>query len=318
MTRIVVLDDYQGVALGLGGWDRLPPGCEVVAIDRALPDTDELVAALEGAEVVIAMRERTRFDAERLARLPDLRLLVTTGMANASIDLEAATGAGITVSGTRGRGGATLELTWGLILAVARSIPQEDANVRAGGWQSTVGLELDGATLGIVGLGRLGAAMVPVARAFGMEVVAWSQNLTPERAAEAGVRAVTKEELFSTADVVSIQYKLGPRSVGLVGAAELALMRPTAYLVNTSRGPIVDTPALLDALHAGRIAGAALDVFDEEPLPVDHPLRSAPRTVLSPHLGYVSGANYAVFYRDAVDDVLAYLDGTPVRVLEAA
>lgn len=315
MTRIVVLDDYQRVALGIGGWDRLPDDCDVVAIDRPLTGTDELVEVLKDADVVVAMRERTRFDAERIARLPDLRLLVTTGMANASIDLDAAAAAGITVCGTRGRSGPTLELTWGLILAVARSIPQEDANVRAGGWQHTVGLELDGATLGLVGLGRLGAAMVPVAKAFGMDVVAWSQNLTEERADELGVRAVAKDELFRTADVVSVHYKLSPRSVGLVGAAELALMRRTAYLVNTSRGPIVDTPALLEALESGRIAGAGLDVFDEEPLPPDHPLRSAPRTVLTPHLGYVSGATYEVFYGDAVEDVLAFLEGEPVRVL---
>jgi phosphoglycerate dehydrogenase-like enzyme len=278
-------------------------------------DTDELVAALAGAEVVVAMRERTRFDALRLARLPDLRLLVTTGMANAAIDVDAAAANGIVVCGTGGRPRHTVELTWALILALLRSVPAEDARMRAGGWQHTLGTELDGATLGLVGLGRIGSAMVPVARAFGMDVVAWSRNLDAAHATEVGAEAVTKDELFGGADVVSVHYKLSPRSEGIVGAAEIGAMKPTAYFVNTSRGPLVDTAALLRALHDGAIAGAALDVYDREPLPPDDPLRSAPRTVLTPHLGYVTRENYRVFFADAVEDIEAWLDGRVERRL---
>ena len=284
-------------------------------LTEPLADTGALVAALEGAQIVVAMRERTRFDAERLARLGDLRLLVTTGMGNAAIDLEAAAANGIVVSGTRGRGSHTVELTWGLILALLRSIPAEDARIRQGGWQQTIGTELGGATLGLVGLGRLGAAMVPVAQAFGMDVVAWSQNLDADRAAEAGAEAVSKDELFRRADVVSVHYKLSPRSEGIVGAAEIAAMKPTAYFVNTSRGPLVDTAALLRALHDGAIAGAALDVYDREPLPPDDPIRTAPRTVLTPHLGYVTRENYGVFFADVVEDIEAWLDGRVERRL---
>lgn len=315
--RIVVLDDYQGVALEHGDWSRLPAECEVRIEREHLAGDEELFAALAGAEVVVAMRERTAFTAERLARLPDLRLLVTTGMGNAAIDMAAAAGNGVTVCGTGILGNGTVEHSWALILAFARSLPTEDRNVRDGGWQTTVGIDLAGATLGLVGLGRLGSAMVPVARAFGMEVLAWSQNLDPAAAAEAGAEPVSKEELFSRADVVSVHYKLGERSRGLVGAPELARMKRTAFLVNTSRGPIVDTVALLDALHTGRIAGAALDVYDTEPLAPGDPLRQAPRTVLTPHLGYVTRDTYDVFYGDAVEDVEAFLAGEPVRVLAA-
>jgi phosphoglycerate dehydrogenase-like enzyme len=287
----------------------------VETLTEPLADTEALVAALDGAAVVVAMRERTRFDADRLARLGDLRLLVTTGMGNAAIDLEAAAAKGIVVSGTRGRARHTVELTWALILALLRSIPAEDARMRQGGWQQTIGTELDGATLGLVGLGRLGSAMVPIARAFGMDVVAWSQNLDADRAAEAGAEAVSKDELFRRADVVSVHYKLSPRSEGIVGAAEIAAMKPTAYFVNTSRGPLVDTAALLRALHDGAIAGAALDVYDREPLPADDPLRTAPRTVLSPHLGYVTRENYRVFFEDVIADIEAWLDGRIERRL---
>src|SRR3954468_14620821 len=248
-VRVVVLDDYQQVALESGPWERLSGACAVETIAEHIPDTDALVDALAGAPVVVAMRERTAFDAERLERLADLRLLVTTGMGNAAIDLDAAAANGIVVCGTGGRPRHTVELAWGLILALLRSIPAEDARMRAGGWQHTLGAELDGSTLGLVGLGRLGSAMVPVARAFGMDVLAWSQNLDAARAAEAGAEAVAKDELFRRADVVSVHYKLSPRSERLVGAAEIAAMRPSSYLVNTSRGPIVDTPALLRALH---------------------------------------------------------------------
>jgi phosphoglycerate dehydrogenase-like enzyme len=314
-VRVVVLDDYQQVALESGPWERLRGRCSVQALSEPVADADALVAALAGAQVVVAMRERTRFDAERLERLPDLRLLVTTGMGNAAIDLEAAARNGVVVCGTRGRPRHTVELTWALILAVVRSIPAEDARMRAGGWQHTVGTELDGATLGLVGLGRIGTAMVPVARAFGMDVVAWSQNLDPDRAAQAGAEAVAKDDLFRRADVVSIHYKLSDRSAGIVGVAEIAAMTPSAYLVNTSRGALVDTAALLRALHDGTIAGAALDVYDLEPLPEHDPLRSAPRTVLSPHLGYVTRENYRVFFTDVVDDIAAWLDGRIERRL---
>jgi phosphoglycerate dehydrogenase-like enzyme len=314
-VRVVVLDDYQQVALESGPWERLAGRCDVVALSDHIADTGALVAALAGAPVVVAMRERTPFDAERLARLPYLRLLVTTGMANAAIDLDAAAANGVVVCGTGGRGTHTVELTWGLILALLRSIPAEDARIRAGGWQHTLGTELSGATLGLVGLGRLGSAMVPVARAFGMEVIAWSQNLDAARAAEAGAEAVAKEQLFARADVVSVHYKLSGRSAGIVGAAEIGAMKPTAYLVNTSRGPLVDTAALLPALHDGAIAGAALDVYDREPLAADDPLRTAPRTVLTPHLGYVTRENYRVFFADVVADIEAWLDGRAERRL---
>jgi phosphoglycerate dehydrogenase-like enzyme len=317
VKRIVLLDDYQGVALDYGGWDRVPDEWQPVALERHIDDADELVEALADAEIVVAMRERTPFPAAILDRLPDLKLLVTTGMANASLDVAAAGRNGIVVCGTGSKGAPTAELSWGLILALLRSIPVEDAGMRAGGWQRTVGGDLEGATLGLLGLGRLGKRMVPVAKAFGMEVLAWSQNLDPEAAGAAGAEPVAKLALFERADIVSVHYKLSERSRGLVGAAEIGAMKPSAYLVNTSRGPIVDTDALLAALAAGTIAGAGLDVFDTEPLPVDHPLRSAPRTVLTPHLGYVTEDTYDTFFCDAVEDVLAYLDGAPVRVVEA-
>ncbi len=317
VKRIVLLDDYQGVALDYGGWDRIPDPWQVVALEQHIADPDELVEALAEAEIVVAMRERTAFPAAILDRLPRLRLLITTGMANVAIDVGAARRNGVVVCGTGSKGAPTAELAWGLILALLRRIPAEDANLRAGGWQSTIGGDLEGATLGLVGLGRLGRRMVPVAQAFGMEVLAWSLNLDPEDARALGAEPVGKADLFARSDVVSVHYKLSERSRGLVGATELAAMKPSAYLVNTSRGPLVDTDALLAALEAGAIAGAGIDVFDAEPLPADHPLRSAPRTVLTPHLGYVTEDGYAAYFGDAVEDVLAWLDGDPVRVLEA-
>jgi phosphoglycerate dehydrogenase-like enzyme len=316
MKRIVLLDDYQGVALDYGGWDRVPDEWQLVALEQHIADPDALVEALAEAEIVVAMRERTALPAAILDRLPDLKLLITTGMGNVAIDVAAARRNGVIVCGTGMHGPATAELSWALILALLRAIPVEDAGMRAGGWQTTIGGDLDGATLGLVGLGRLGKRMVPIAQAFGMEVLAWSLNLDPEAARAAGAEPVEKAALFERADIVSVHYKLSERSRGLIGAAELAVMKPGAYLVNTSRGPIVDTDALVAALDAGRIAGAGLDVFDTEPLPADHPLRSAPRTVLTPHLGYVTEDTYAIFFNDAVEDVLAYLDGAPVRLVE--
>jgi phosphoglycerate dehydrogenase-like enzyme len=311
--RIVVLDDYQQVAADFADWSVLD--AEVEFVSRPIVDEGDLVATLTGAEVVVAMRERTPFTAGRLSRLPDLRLLVTTGRVNASIDLEAARSQGIIVCGTESTTSATPELTWGLILCVLRSIAAEDASVRNGGWQTTVGGDLDGHRLGVVGLGRLGAKVARVGAAFGMDVVAWSQNLDEDRAEGLGVRAVSKEELFSTADVVTIHYKLSERSQGLVSAAELELMKPGSILVNTSRASLVDTEALIAALEAGRIRGAGLDVHDLEPLPSDHNLRSTPRTVLTPHLGYVTEDTYRIFFSQAVEDIAAWAAGEPIRLL---
>jgi phosphoglycerate dehydrogenase-like enzyme len=316
VKRIVLLDDYQGIALDYGGWDRVPEEWQLVALEQHLAEPDALVEALAEAEIVVAMRERTALPAEILDRLPELKLLITTGMANAAIDVAAARRNGVVVCGTGMHGPGTAELTWGLILALLRKIPSEDAAMRLGGWQNTIGGDLAGATLGLVGFGRLGKRMATIAQAFEMEVLAWSQNLDPDEARAAGVEPVEKRALFERADVVSVHYKLSERSRGLVAGAELAAMKPGAYLVNTSRGPIVDTDALLAALEAGEIAGAALDVYDTEPLPPDHPLRKAPHTVLTPHLGYVTEDTYRLFFGEAVEDVLAYLDGAPVRVIE--
>jgi phosphoglycerate dehydrogenase-like enzyme len=262
------------------------------------------------------MRERTPFPAGLFPRLPNLRLVVTTGMRNAAIDLAAAARHSVTVCGTKALGSPTAELAWGLILALARRIPQEDRRMREGGWQSTVGVGLEAKTLGILGLGRLGSAVARIGAAFGMRRVAWSENLTAERAADCGAELVTKDELLRAADVVTIHLVLSDRTRGLIGPRELALMKPTAFLVNTSRGPIVDEEALVAALKAGVIGGAGLDVYDREPLPADHPLRRAPRTVLTPHLGYVTEETYRAFYEQTVEDIEAFLAGAPVRVLE--
>jgi phosphoglycerate dehydrogenase-like enzyme len=325
--RIAILDDYQHVALASADWDKLPGQPEITVFSSHIARPDALVEAVAPFDVIVAMRERTPFPAGLLARLPGLRLLVTTGMANASIDMAAAAGLGITVCGTSSTGAATAELTWGLILALVRHIPEEDQRIRQtaraggaavgshGGWQQTAGFGLNGRRLGIAGLGRIGRQVAGIGRAFGMKVAAWSQNLDPEIARKADVKPVSKEKLFSRSDIVTIHYKLSDRSVGLVGAAELAMMKPTSYLINTSRGPIVDTRALLAALHGRTIAGAALDVYDTEPLPLGDPLRSAPNTVLTPHLGYVTDDAYRVFYGEAVEDVAAFAKGKPLRVL---
>lgn len=315
--RVAILDDYQNVALTSADWGKLPDDAEITVFDEHIADTDALVAALEPYDVVVLMRERTPFPADRIARLPKLRLLVTTNMHNASIDLDAAAKAGVTVCGTAGIDTATVEHTWALILSMARHVPAEDAGMRAGGWQHTVGFGLEGRTLGILGVGRLGRLVARIGVAFGMEVLAWSLHLDPARAEEVGATAVSKEELFRRSDIVTVHYKLGERSIGLVGATELGWMKRSAYLVNTSRAPIVDTDALLAALHEGRIAGAALDVYDVEPLPTDHPIRSAPRTVLTPHLGYVTDSEYRLWYGHVVEDIAAFAAGSPVRVLTA-
>jgi phosphoglycerate dehydrogenase-like enzyme len=314
--RIAILDDYQRIALQSSDWGVLGAS-DIVPFHGHIADTADLIAELRPFDVIVAMRERTPFTAERIRLLPSLRLLVTTGMANASIDVAAANQAGVTVCGTRGSGAATPELTWALILALVRHVPEEDRRIRTGGWQQTIGFGLHGRTLGVVGLGNIGRRVASVGQAFGMEVLAWSQHLSAAAANQAGVTAVGKDELFATSDVITVHYKLSERSVGLVGPRELGLMKPTAFLVNTSRGPIVDSGALLEALQAGAIAGAGLDVYDEEPLPGSHPLRAAPRTVLTPHLGYVTDDGYRTFYGDAVEDIAAFAAGRPVRVIGA-
>jgi phosphoglycerate dehydrogenase-like enzyme len=275
----------------------------------------DVAARLADFEVVVAMRERTPFPRSLLARLPRLRLLVTTGMRNASIDLRAAADRDVLVCGTGGLPYPTAELTWALILALVRRVPREDRATRHGGWQETLGTGLNGKTLGVLGLGTLGTRVARVGRAFEMNVVAWSQNLTAERAASVGASLVDRDELFARADVVTIHLVLSDRTRGLIGARELARMRETAYLVNTSRGPIVEEAALIQALQTGAIAGAGLDVYDEEPLPLDHPFRRLLNTVITPHLGYVTEETYRIFYAEALEDVRSYLAGTPVRVL---
>lgn len=315
MARVALLDDYQNVALGMADWKLLPSGTDVVAFADHLSDVDTLARRLADFDVVVAMRERTPFSRALLERLPRLRLLVTTGMRNASIDVAAASERGVTVCGTAGLPYPTAELTWGLILALFRQIPREDRATRDGGWQVSVGLGLNGKTLGVIGLGGLGSRVARIGRAFEMTVLAWSQNLTAERAAEVGATLVPHDELLSRSDLVSIHLVLGDRTRGLIGARELGLMKPTAYLVNTSRGPIVDEAALIGALERGTIAGAGLDVYDEEPLPAQHPLRRLPNTVITPHLGYVTEETYRVFFGHALEDIAAFLRGAPVRVL---
>ena len=315
--RVAILDDYQGVAESIVDWGALPDGSELVVFRDHVRDEAALVERLASFEAIVAMRERTPFPRSVLARLPSLRLLVTTGRRNAAIDVAAATEHGILVCGTDILSYPTAELTWGLILALARHIPEEDRATRAGAWQTTLGVGLSGKTLGVLGLGRQGAQVARVGRAFDMSVIAWSENLTAARAAEAEAELVSREELFRRADVLTIHLVLSERTRGLVGAAELRSMKRSAYLINTSRGPIVDEAALIAALEQHDIAGAALDVFDEEPLPRDHPLRRLPRTVITPHLGYVTEETYAIFYAQALENILGYLRGAPLRCTSA-
>jgi phosphoglycerate dehydrogenase-like enzyme len=316
MARIAVLDDYQGIALSIGGWERLPGDSEIEAFRDHLSDEDALVQRLQPFDIIVAMRERTPFTRSLLSRLPNLRLLITTGMRNASFDMPATKDLGITVCGTGGLPTPTAELTWGLIIGCLRHIAEEDRATRAGRWQTTIGPTLYGATLGCLGLGNLGSRVAKLGLAFGMNVIAWSENLTQERANEVGARLVTKDELFSQSDVVTVHLVLSDRTRGLVSARELSLMKPTAYLVNTSRGPIVDEGALIAALRERRIAGAGLDVFEPEPLPVDHPFLQLDNTLITPHLGYVTNETYERFYGEAVEDILGFLNGSPVRVIE--
>jgi phosphoglycerate dehydrogenase-like enzyme len=312
---VTILDDYQRVALTSADWASVQARYTVDVSSEHLADQRALVDRVRDSEVIVLMRERTPFPARVLEQLPSLKLLVTTGMANASIDLDVARARGVTVCGTRGSGTAVPELTIGMMIALMRNFAIEDAAIRAGGWQHTIGPGLAGSTLGVVGLGRLGTPVARLAQAFDMAVIAWSPNLTPERASEHGVRAVSKADLFAQSDVVSIHMPLSERSRGVVGAAELTLMKPSAYLVNTSRGPIVDEAALVAALRAGALAGAALDVYDQEPLPVDHPLRGLRNTLLLPHIGYVTTDGYRTYYEHVVEDILAWSAGQPVRLL---
>jgi phosphoglycerate dehydrogenase-like enzyme len=314
--RCVVLDDYQGVAKSYADWSVLD-GVETTTIREHLRDEHAVVAAVADAEIVVVMRERTPFPARLLARLPRLRLLVTSGMRNAALDVAAANGRGVVVCGTPSSPTPPVELTWALVLGLARQLVPESLALRAGGpWQSSVGRDLAGATLGVVGLGKIGGRVAAVAQAFGMDVVAWSQHLTDERAAEAGVRRAERlPDLLAQSDVVTLHLVLSDRTRGLVGADELAVMRRSAYLVNTARAGLVDTAALVAALVAGRIAGAGLDVYDEEPLPADHLLRRLPNVLGTPHLGYVTEANYRTYFTGAVEDIAAWQAGHPIRRL---
>lgn len=314
MTRLCIINDYQNLAREAADWSRLPPDVALEVhgrvSDAAAP------ALLAGAEIIVTSREETRFDAALLASLPQLRLLVTHGTANAALDLPALAARGVTVCGTRyGFEMATVELAWGLILGLAKQIPAEDRTIRAGGWGAGLGRGLTGRRLGLLGLGRLGAGMAQVGHAMGMEVVAWSENLTEVRCAEHGVRLVPRDALFAESDVISIHLRDSPRTRGLVGAAEIASMRRDALLINTSRGGIVDEPALVEALRCGAIGGAGLDVFAVEPLPADHPLRSLPNTLLTSHIGGRTRENFLARYQDSLEDVLAWLAGAPIRVL---
>jgi phosphoglycerate dehydrogenase-like enzyme len=316
--RLAILDDYQDVAHGFADWAALEAeGVTVITYREPFAAPDALVAALADVTIVIAMRERTAFPREVLEKLPALQLLVTTGMANAAIDVVAAAEQGITVCGTPGSPTAAPELTWALLLSIARNLPAEENSLRAGTWQTSVGFELAGKTLGVVGLGKIGRRIAAYGQAFGMDVLAWSQNLTAETAEEAGARLVPKDELFRLSDVATLHLRLSERSENIVGEKELRLLGPEGILVNTARGPLVNQDALLKALGEGWIRGAALDVYDQEPLQAGHPLLAAPNTVLSPHLGYVTRESYRQFYGGAFEDVTAWLAGSPVRVITA-
>jgi phosphoglycerate dehydrogenase-like enzyme len=317
MIQVAVLDDYQRAALRLADWKSLEPEVQVQSFPEHIADAAELAKRLHVFECVVLMRERTPFPKTLIEKLPNLRLIVTAGMRNAAIDVEAATARGIQICGTETLGYPTAELTWGLIIALARKIPEEWAALRQGKWQSRLGVGLKGKVLGVIGLGRLGSQVAAIGKAFGMNVIAWSQNLTEAKAAEIGVKRVDKEELFARADFVTIHLVLGDRSRGLVGPAELARMKPSAYLVNTSRGPIVQEKALIETLKSRRIAGAAVDVFDREPVAKDHPYLALDNLLATPHLGYVTEEGYRQIYGEAVEDIRAFLQAKPVRAINA-
>ena len=315
--KIAVLNDYLRLSQQVADWSKIAATGEITVFDQAIA-AEDAARVLAPFDIVVTLRERMPITRALLERLPNLKMIAITGLYNRTLDVTAATERGIVVSYTELRGAyrkATCELAWGLMLSVARHIPYEANEMRKGGWQHTAGITLAGRTLGLLGLGRQGRYMVPVAKAFGMNVIAWSTNLKPEAAAEAGARYVTKEELYRTSDVLSIHLALGERSRKAVGAAELALMKPTALLINTARGPIVDEQALIEALRERRIAGAGLDVFEQEPLPEKHPLRELDNVVLTPHQGHNVREFYEVAFHDVVENIEAFLAGSPIRIL---
>jgi phosphoglycerate dehydrogenase-like enzyme len=314
--RLSILDDYQRVALDMADWGPLRArGVEIVVEHEPFSGEDAAARALAGSEIVAAMRERTPFPKSLVDRLPKLKLLITTGMRNASFDMAALRDRGVVVCGTEGGGLDTAELSWGLILGAVRRIAEDHRGMREGMWQTRIGNRIAGKTLGVLGLGRLGTAVARVGLAFDMKVIAWSQNLTAERAAAVGVEHVDKASLLRRSDVLSVHLVLSPRSRGLIGRADIATMKQGAILVNTSRGPIVDTDAVIEALRSGPLGYAAFDVYDREPLPADHPLRRAPNVLLTPHIGYVTEENYRSSYPQIVENIAAYLDGEPMRII---
>lgn len=317
MTRCAILDDYQNVALKMADWG--PAGVEVTAYNRHFDTEDAVLKAIDGFEIAVAMRERTPFTRALMARLPKLKLLISTGRRNPSIDLRGAEELGIAVCGTDSLRHPTAELTWALILALVRHLPHEDANMRAGGhWQTRVGVDLHGRTLGLLGLGTLGTQVARIGQAFGMKVIAWSNNLRPERCAELGVEYVSKERLVTDSDFLSVHTQLSRRTEGLIDRPEFEKMKPSAYLINTSRGYIVRESALVDALERGLIAGAGLDVYETEPLPLGHPLRRLPNVLLTPHIGYVNEDNYRLWYAQIVENIAAWMKGTVIRRMDPA
>ena len=318
MVRAAILDDYQNVAMAFADWSPIAKDVEIKVFNKPFGSQDEAIKALQGFAVVVGMRERTPFPRKVVEALPDLKLLITTGARNNSFDIKACAERGVTVCGTGAAGSPTTGIAFGLMLELTRRIGFENARLKAGApWQTTIGRDLEGLTLGILGLGKLGQRSAAVGKAFGMKTITWSQNLTEEKAKAAGADYVSKDDLFRNADFVTIHLVLSDRSRGLVGAKELGLMKKSAYLINTSRGPIVDEKALIAVLQSKSIAGAGLDVFDIEPLPLDHPFRKMDNIVITPHLGYVSEQNYRKYFPDIVEDIRAWLDGKPVRVIES-
>jgi phosphoglycerate dehydrogenase-like enzyme len=320
LHRCAILDDYQNVALELADWSKLAGEVELTVFNAPLGGPEEIARALKGFDMVVLMRERTAFPRRLIEALPDLRLLISTGKRNWMLDVEAANERGIVTCSTETTGNPTTSIAIALMLELTRRIGYESERLKNGAlWQSTLGVDIEGKTLGLIGLGRLGSKVATIGQALGMKVIAWSQNLTAERCASAGVElSPSKEALLAQADIVSLHVVLSPRTRGLIGAAEFALMKPSAYLINTARGPIVDEAALIAALSEKRIAGAGLDVYDIEPLPGDHPLRALDNVVLSPHLGYVTAENFRTCYTGVVEDIRAYLDGKPIRLLQPA
>jgi len=314
--RVAVLDDYQGVAGDRTDWEIVKDDVDITVFDDHIFDEDAIAERLKDFEIICAMRERTPFPRSQLEKLPNLKLLITSGMRNRGIDTAAASEMGVMVCGTPSVGRPTADLAWGLILGLARQIPMEDRRVRASGWQETIGTSLQGKTLGIAGLGNLGSRMAAVAKAFEMDVIAWSQNLTAEKCAEHGVALVSKDDLLARSDFITIHLILSDRTRGVFGAAELAKMKPTAYIVNTSRGPIIDEDALAAALRNNTIAGAGIDVFSVEPLPADHQFRNLENMIVTPHLGYVEVANYDAYFGGYAAAIRGFLDGKPVNEIE--